>query len=1143
MDEQRSQAYLSLIQELRECPSGEEPQILDGHLELVDEGFVQVCELVAAQLQEAGQDNQAQFLRNVAQEVGQYLNSQLPKDWDQNYKNPHGSYSNDFPKTLYEAIAVSDNFSDPEKEEWYEWLKTATSEQQEELMNILYSIWQENIQSFMGIGKPIEITNNSKYQGYFDFLIELLKVIFTTNGGNTLLVNTIMQNNVKKLNCNFSTVLQYWAKKALNEVEEKEAIKIAATIGELASFTEQFSSGVRADNIEIAIVGYKISLTIFTQKMSPQLWAKLQVSLGGTYRNRIQGDQEQNLEWAINYYKAALEVYTQEAFPEQWAKTQNNLGITYGKRILGEAANNIEQEIYSYESALQIYTPDKFPEDYALTQYFLGKSYEQRILGDKANNIEQEIYSYESALQIYTPDKFPEDYAFIQYSLGKAYAQRIRGEKLDNIEQQIAAYESALQVLNIEKYPKMWETAQMQLGNAYCKRIYGNGTENIDKMISCYEKVLKLYTPEQFSILYREAKFYLEFSYNLRFLVDILESMQNSKGDYSNVNAKLKNHSCILNEPFVYCLQTWANLKFKELDEHQSVELAGIITIFGNLVYDLPYGNPSANIEIAITSYEIVLPIYNKVLFPDGWLVIQRNLGIAYCHRIKGDKANNIEKAITFYNTALEACSPTFFPEHWAFTQNGLGNTYIERIFGNKAENIEQAIFYHKAALEVFSPQAFPEEWAMIQNNLGIAYSHRIDGDKTKNTKQSLSYYEAALKVYFYETYPEKWAMIQNNIGVIYQKAGNIIESIASIKKALKIYTYQDFPLDWAMAQHNLGNAYLDSMQKEQNQYIDKGIAAYQAALQVYDRDKSPQIYTETLLRLGSAYQIKSRFYTNEFLKKQTALQNAYDTFEEALDTVEYLRGEITSGDEAKRKLNEEWNKLYRGMVEVCLELGRYTDAIEYADRSKARNLTELIATRDAYPGGEIPPEDRQRLQELRQAISEEDRRLKQDSNPDYTHINQLREEFQAKYPYKPLKFSDIQSLLDDETAILEWYILGDNFLTFILTNQTLNLWTSSEQDRKNLIDWTVVYIAGYCIQNTQWKDNLPQWRDNLPQSLETLAQILHLDEILANLRKNFPNCKKLILIPHRFLHLFPLHALPVATGEGEGQLLQDLFP
>jgi len=37
MDEQRVQAYFSMIQELITCPSGQELQILNRHPELVDE--------------------------------------------------------------------------------------------------------------------------------------------------------------------------------------------------------------------------------------------------------------------------------------------------------------------------------------------------------------------------------------------------------------------------------------------------------------------------------------------------------------------------------------------------------------------------------------------------------------------------------------------------------------------------------------------------------------------------------------------------------------------------------------------------------------------------------------------------------------------------------------------------------------------------------------------------------------------------------------------------------------------------------------------------------------------------------------------------------------------------------------------------
>ncbi len=70
---------------------------------------------------------------------------------------------------------------------------------------------------------------------------------------------------------------------------------------------------------------------------------------------------------------------------------------------------------------------------------------------------------------------------------------------------------------------------------------------------------------------------------------------------------------------------------------------------------------------------------------------------------------------------------------------------------------------------------------------------------------------------------------------------------------------------------------------------------------------------------------------------------------------LEYLRGEITSGDEANVNLTKNGITLSRHSGSLP-RIGQTTHtAIEYVDRSKARNLTELIATRDAYPGGEIP--------------------------------------------------------------------------------------------------------------------------------------------------------------------------------------------
>src|SRR4028119_1671185 len=73
MDETRAQAYQQLIVTLLNCPNGEEPQILEANLELVDSGFLQACEVVAKKLAEEGQENHANFLRNLASQVGQFL--------------------------------------------------------------------------------------------------------------------------------------------------------------------------------------------------------------------------------------------------------------------------------------------------------------------------------------------------------------------------------------------------------------------------------------------------------------------------------------------------------------------------------------------------------------------------------------------------------------------------------------------------------------------------------------------------------------------------------------------------------------------------------------------------------------------------------------------------------------------------------------------------------------------------------------------------------------------------------------------------------------------------------------------------------------------------------------------------------------
>ncbi|KAB8330840.1 tetratricopeptide repeat protein [Scytonema tolypothrichoides VB-61278] len=257
---------------------------------------------------------------------------------------------------------------------------------------------------------------------------------------------------------------------------------------------------------------------------------------------------------------------------------------------------------------------------------------------------------------------------------------------------------------------------------------------------------------------------------------------------------------------------------------------------------------------------------------------------------------------------------------------------------------MEIAIAGYEVVLTVFTHDAFPQNWAGTQNNVGSAYSDRILGDKAQNIELAIASYSAALEV----------------------------------------LTRQAFPQEWAITQNNLGNAYSKTILEEKAQNIELAIASYTATLSVRTKDAFPQNHAETLSNLGFAYQNAQRF------------SDAYTSFHSAIETVELLRAEIVSGDESKRKQAQEWSNLYRSMVQVCLQLKKSSEAIEYIERSKTRNLLELLFSPDLYPKLAIPEEFKNQLQQLHQDIEEEKRRVEQaeKSNPhdiNRTQLNKLR--------------------------------------------------------------------------------------------------------------------------------------------------------
>ncbi|GCE58173.1 CHAT domain-containing protein [Microcystis aeruginosa] len=673
-------------------------------------------------------------------------------------------------------------------------------------------------------------------------------------------------------------------------------------------------------------------------------------------------------------------------------------------------------------------------------------------------------------------------------TLGYVYKKAKKYEEAETIYQQV------LNVYSEQKFSQKLAKIQNSLGNVYLDKNQGSKADNLERAISCFYSALEVYTRDSFP-------------------------------------------------------SEWAMTQNN----------------LGNAYSNRIRGEKAENLELAIVAYNLSLEVYTRDSFPYEWAMTQNNLGNAYSDRIRGEKAENLELAIVAYNLSLEVYTRDSFPSEWAMTQNNLGNAYSDRIRGEKAENLELAIVAYNLSLEVYTCDSFHYEWAGTQNNLGNAYNKRIRGERAENLELAIVAYNLSLEVYTRDSFRSEWAMTQNNLGNAYsnrirgERAENLELAIVAYNLSLEVYTRDSFPYEWAMTQNNLGNAYSDRIRGEKAENLELAIFALNQSLEVITPTAYPIDCLQTGRNLGNA--------ANLIEDWETAIKG----YNLAIEASEIILLEALNPQQQQEILSAAID-LYYGIVQFYLNLNKPDRALEYVERSKTRYLVQLLTERDIYPKGNIPQIIITELDRLRRAIIGEEQRLAiqeqtrnrgeilpldQQRQPilnDYTHLNQLKQElnqlidreitpidptFSLTQKVESIPLSEIQSLIDQDTAILEWYIAGDSIMAFIVTNEGLippnppskggnsevkgvKVWQSSAEDREKLIDFIKDYRDAY-------ENNKTAWINNLNDCLNQLSEILHIDELLELIPKS---CSRLILIPHWFLHIITLHCLPLKDGQ-----------
>jgi CHAT domain-containing protein/tetratricopeptide (TPR) repeat protein len=494
----------------------------------------------------------------------------------------------------------------------------------------------------------------------------------------------------------------------------------------------------------------------------------------------------------------------------------------------------------------------------------------------------------------------------------------------------------------------------------------------------------------------------------------------------------------------------------------------------------------AGNFEEAIAAYDHILHFK-----PDGYHYAWSLRGIVL------NKLGRNEEAIASYDQALQ-----FKPDdHAVWNNRGIA-------LGNLGRN-EEAIASFDQALQ-FKPD-FHDPWYGRGNALG----------KLGRNEEAIASFDQALQ--FKPDFHDAW----NGRGIALGKLGKYEEAIASYDKALQFkpdYHYAWLNRGFAAGQSRGHDRFLSLSSAVATRNPDLNQRGYDGKLAIYEEGLKycPQPEGQGLLHqaIGNAHYFQglSQRYPRTYYRKAVKSYNESLKFLTVEDfpqlRLEVLKdliivhlhlGETTESQEVqrlgtdllRRVLNEcqsptkrkqltlKFVSFQQFTVDLAVQSGNWCAALELAEEGKNACLGWLL--------------------------------------PD------LLEDSTSK-PNQP-RLDQIQQLLNPTTAIVYWHLSPYALHTFILTeNKPPVILQTSSQHLQQFETWTKTWDEEYS-KHRKGKDSPPEaqptWQDHLPSTLQKLSEILDIAAIVNIINDQESNSiQNLILIPHRDLHLFPLHAI-----------------
>jgi CHAT domain-containing protein/Tfp pilus assembly protein PilF len=397
------------------------------------------------------------------------------------------------------------------------------------------------------------------------------------------------------------------------------------------------------------------------------------------------------------------------------------------------------------------------------------------------------------------------------------------------------------------------------------------------------------------------------------------------------------------------------------------------------------------------------------------------DLGLVYA-------GSNGDKALEYYEKAMAVYEKIHGKDHpkIAVASSNIGTMYRQLgLYGDAVNNFETAL----AIWKKIYPSGHPNE-AFVLVNLGLTYN------KMGDRKAALGYFEKALDIYT-KAYGQKHPSISfllNQIGTIQLEQNNFDHALSSFQDAI-------------LANTTVFNQKEISKNPPVKEYYNGKVLLYSLRLKAQ--------------ALESKYYGKSLRLTDLILAL-SCLQSC-DTL---IDNIRHL----SEDEHDKIELGESANEAYEDGVRIAQSISLVTvhpkryrlTAFYFAEKSKSAVLQESIAESEAKSFAGIPADLVEKERGLKSTITfltqklsqkptaDEEKTLRQflfNANIEYeTLVRNLEKDYpkyyDLKYNQSSPTVSDVQSLLDNKTAVLSFFVAekGKRVYQFIITKKNFRL-------------------------------------------------------------------------------------------------------